>query len=106
MTPRPAQNPRSRSTLVPIALLLVGLTSGLGVARTVWGGPPADAAEPPAEAPAEPAAEPSDDLVGADPTAISGDAPAADPVATDPAPVLDEDAASVPGASSLRAKME
>jgi hypothetical protein len=102
-------NPRRRPSLVPVALLLVGLSGGLGLARTVWGGPPADAAEPPADAVPEQPAEPGTDLVGADPTA--------DPVATAPvdAPTdeappdampLDEAGASVPGASSLRAKME
>jgi hypothetical protein len=99
--------PRSHPSLLSIALLSVGLIASLGVARTVWGGPPADAAEPPTEAqPDQPAAEPADDLIGADPTAI-GDAPTeADAAAVEPVPVLDEAGASVPGASSLRAKME
>jgi hypothetical protein len=102
-------NPRPRSSLLPIAslLLFAGLTSSLGLARTVWGGPPAEAEQPVADS--EPAAEPpaADDLVGADPTADPGAGPT-DAVATpDPAvPVLDEGGASVPGASSLRAKME
>jgi hypothetical protein len=107
-----ASSPRSRSSLVPIAslLLMVGLTSSLGLARTVWGGPPADA-EPPAaepEAAPEQPAEAGDDLVGTDPLA-AGAAGSPEPAATDtvvPEPVLDEGAASVPGASSLRAKME
>lgn len=112
MPSRSVPSSRPRPSLVPVALLLVGLTSGLGIARTVWGGPPADAAEPPAEAPAEAPAEqpaPTDDLIGADPTAV---APATDGAAPNPdaAPlpeaVLDEEGASVPGASSLRAKME
>jgi hypothetical protein len=97
-------NPRLRSSLVPIASLL--LIGGLGLARTVWGGPPAE--PPAAEQPAAEAEQPAgDDLVGADPTANPGatetDAPAPE---TAPAPVVDEGAASVPGASSLRAKME
>ena len=91
-----------------LRLLLVGLTSGLGMARTVWGGPPADA-EPPAEAgPEQPTEDPT--LVGseitADPVATAPvDAPPTEP--TEPSvPTLDEAGASVPGASSLRAQME
>jgi hypothetical protein len=86
-------NPRSIASL----LLLAGVSS-LGLARTVWGGPPAEA-EPPVT---EPAA--GDAVVGEDPVAAS----ATDGVPEEPpaAPVLDEGAASVPGASSLRAKME
>jgi hypothetical protein len=103
--------PSSRSSLVPLAslLLMVGLTSSLGLARTVWGGPPAEAEPPAAEA--EPATEPpagdgpTDDLVGTDPMAATGPTePEPDALPTEP--VLDEGAASVPGASSLRAKME
>jgi hypothetical protein len=98
------RDPRFRPSLVSIALLTVGLTASLGLTRTVWGGPPADeAAETPSEATPE---QPADDLIGADPTAVT-DAPSEAPTETiaDP-PVLDEAGASVPGASSLRAKME
>jgi hypothetical protein len=107
-----SSNPRRRSSFSSIASLLaiVGLTSSLGLARTVWGGPPAD------EPPVEPEAAPADadagllgDDLSADPLAAGSDSPQATPEA--PAemptePVLDEDGASVPGASSLRAKME
>lgn len=111
MPARFATSPRSRSSLVPIASLLfmVGLTSSLGLARTVWGGPPADAEPPAAESEPAPEQPPSDDLVGTDPMADPVAASSAEPAATDtlPAePVLDEGGASVPGASSLRAKME
>jgi hypothetical protein len=109
------RNPRTRISLVSAALLVaVGLTSSLGLARTVWGGPPAEAEAPAESAPEEePASDAVDELLDADPTA--------DPVAADPSaapsegaegaadlpPALpDESAASVPGASSLRAKME
>ncbi len=114
MPARFAPRLRSRSSLLTIASLLcvVGLTSSLGLARTVWGGPPADAeppADPAAEQPAgDVAAEPaSDDLVGTDPLAagsVEPEAPATDTLPDEP--VLDEAGASVPGASSLRAKME
>jgi hypothetical protein len=110
-----APSPRSRSSLVTLAslLVMVGLTSSLGLARTVWGGPPADAEQPPVEseaAPEQPAGDvATDDLVGTDPTAVPPVADPAEPAATETLPaeaVLDEAGASVPGASSLRAKME
>jgi hypothetical protein len=96
-------NPRPRSSLLPIASLLVmgGLAASLGLARTVWGGPPAESPAAESEQPV------GDDLVGADPTVTPAGTPAATATeAPTPAPVLDEAAASVPGASSLRAKME
>jgi hypothetical protein len=79
----------------------------VGLGRIVWGAPPSD--EPP---PAEPASETT-----AAPTTPDTLDPTLDPIANasneaapEPAPEdvpqLDEDAASVPGASSLRAKME
>jgi hypothetical protein len=114
MPARFAPSPRSRSSLLPLAslLVMVGLASSLGLARTVWGGPPADA-EPPADseaAPEQPPGDPAiDDLVGTDPTVDPIVAGSADPAATETLPaetVLDEAGASVPGASSLRAKME
>ncbi|HLT38856.1 MAG TPA: hypothetical protein VK034_21360, partial [Enhygromyxa sp.] len=85
---------------------MVGLSASLGLARTVWGGPPADSPS------AEPAAEgaPAGDLAvdpTTDPAAMAtpdSELPADLPPA-DALPV-DETAASVPGASSLRAKME
>lgn len=113
-----APSPRPRSSLVPItSLLLMGcLTASLGLARTVWGGPPADAEQPAVEsepAPEQPpsgdaASEAGDDLIGTDPLAAGSAEPEApDTTDTLPAePVLDEAGASVPGASSLRAKME
>lgn len=108
------RNPRTRSFVRVASLVVaVGLTTSLGLARTVWGGPPAEAEAPGESAPEESAA-PADGSLDADPT----DAAAADPTATSDAlpsasdlppvdePVRDETAASVPGASSLRAKME
>src|SRR5690606_31254020 len=83
--------------------VVVGLSASLGLARTVWGGPPADSpsAEPAVEeAPAgELAVDPTADPAATTPD--SADLPADLPPA-DPLPV-DETAASVPGASSLRA---
>jgi hypothetical protein len=77
--------------------VVVGLSASLGLARTVWGGPPADsAAEPPA---GDLAVDPT-----ADPAAINAVPDPAD-LPPDALPV-NESAASVPGASSLRAKME
>lgn len=102
-----APSPRSRSSLTLASLLLmVGLTSSLGLARTVWGGPPADAEQPAADSEPAPEQPAGDDLVGTDPTADP--AGSAEPVADAPPtePALDEAAATVPGASSLRAKME
>lgn len=100
------RNPRPRSSFLSIASLLaiVGLTSSLGLARTVWGGPPAD------EPPAEPEAAPADDL-SADPLAAGADSVSPEPTPETPTETptestLDESGASVPGASSLRAKME
>lgn len=112
MQARFAPSLRSRSSLLTIASLLcvVGLTSSLGLARTVWGGPPADAetpAEPAVEPPAEPANEPAnEDLIGTDPLAAGSAEPEAPATDTLPEPALDEAGATVPGASSLRAKME
>ena len=116
------RHPRTRKSHVPVASLVIalGLTASLGLARTVWGGPPADA-EAPAESAEEPGSEdPTDpantDLLSADPTAepamvedpvASPDDPALlDPAAADSPALLDEGGASVPAASSLRAKME
>jgi hypothetical protein len=115
MPARFAPSPRSRSSLLPLAslLLMMGLASSFGLARTVWGGPPADAdAEPPVDSeavPEQPADPVSDDLIGTDPTAVPLVGGSAAPAPTEAAPtemVLDEAAASVPGTSSLRAKME
>jgi hypothetical protein len=96
---------------VPIASLVVavGLTAGLGLARTVWSAPPADEA-PATGAEAAPAGDVDaefDAIMDADPTSDAAGAPpppdAADP-ALPPAQELPE--VSVPGASSLRSKME
>lgn len=111
-TPR---SPRMRMSLVSVASLVVvvGLSSSLGLARTVWGGPPA-ADETPAEAAPEemPATDAGDDFMDVDPTAE----PSSDllPAANSTAPSDDaaaellppEARANVPAASSLRAQME
>jgi hypothetical protein len=109
-----APSSRSRSSLLPglsgqalaSLLLLAGLTSSLGLARTVWGGPPAGAEQPAAESEAAPEQPAVDDLVGTDPTEDPVAAAPTDPETLPPEPVLDEGGASVPGASSLRARME
>jgi len=64
MTDRPAlPKLRTRTSLVTLGSLTVavGLTASLGLARTVWGGPPAaDVTEQPAEpAPDDGAASPA-----------------------------------------------
>ncbi|PRP91324.1 hypothetical protein ENSA5_55900 [Enhygromyxa salina] len=111
------KNPRNHRTSSPLRsvvtlAVVLGLTSSLGLARTVWGGPPAADAEAPAESgpEAEPAPDASGDL-DADPTAepVAADASATLPDASELPPVdtlPDESAASVPGASSMRARME
>lgn len=92
---------RQRSRLLVSLTVAIGLSASLGLARNVWGGPPAES--PPEEAaPAPAAADPSVDPVA---TATPADLPPADlPPADDV--LVDESAASVPAASSLRAKME
>jgi hypothetical protein len=90
------QRPRLLRSLVPLTVV-VGLSASLGLARTVWGGPPDSP-------PADPA--PITDGSPADPAATT-----ATPAPTDLPPAdaelpVDETAASVPAASSLRAKME
>jgi hypothetical protein len=92
---------RSR-LLRPIVLgPLVSLTIVIGLSATVWGGPPADSTSD------APVGQPVGDLA-VDPTAD----PAATETVPDPSDLppatlpVDETAAAVPGASSLRAKME
>lgn len=87
--------------------VVVGLSAGLGLAQTVWGGPPAEAPATEAAPAADPAPLGSGDASeGADPalTTTTPD-PAALPSA-DSAAVVDEAAAAVPAVSSLRAQME
>jgi hypothetical protein len=103
------RNPRTRSFVSVASLVVaVGLTTSLGLARTVWGGPPAEA-----EAPAESASEdapPADGALDTDPTAdpVAADPNAALPSASDlpPADELPDETTTVPGASSLRTRME
>lgn len=80
--------------------VVVGLSVSLGLARNVWGGPPAES--PPVEpAPTVAAEDPTvDPLATTEATPGPTDLPLADEV------VVDEAAASVPAASSLRAQME
>lgn len=78
-----------------VSLTLVAGLSGLGLARSVWGGPPADP-EPTSDLAVDPTVEPAASNVVPDPA----DLPPADALP------VDETAASVPAASSLRAKME
>jgi hypothetical protein len=115
-----SRNHCTRVRLVPIASLVVvvGLTASLGYARTVWGGPPADEAELPAattpeagvapEGDAGDASESFDAIMDADPTSAPTERPNVTPdaAALPPADELPEDTVSVPGASSLRGKME
>jgi hypothetical protein len=87
--------------------MVVALSAGLGLAQTVWGGPPAES--PPEESTpvsADPA--PSADPLAGDPLAVDPVATNTTPADLPPAdePLVDEGAASVPAASSLRAKME
>lgn len=112
MSARPApRNPRTRASLASIVSLVVavGLTSS-GLARSVWGAPPDE--QPTASAPeASPADDLNADPLAADPNASGPNAPGPDasPVPESPPAddmLRDEAAASVPGASSLRAKME
>ena len=91
---------RQRSRLLVSLTVVIGLSASLGLARTVWGGPPAESPEEAAPVPA--AADPSVDPVA---TATPTDLPPADLPPADE-PLVDEAAASVPAASSLRAKME
>ena len=119
MIDRPApRNLRTRTSLVTIGSLTVavGLTASLGLARTVWGGPPAaDVTEQPAEpAPqddgaASEEASASDDFLDADPTTVAAEpvAPVEDSPRTIPlASELPSSGVSAPGASTLRSKME
>lgn len=81
--------------------IVVGLSASLGLARNVWGGPPAES----------PPVEPVPDSAAADPTVdpVASTATAEQPPADLPAAeqsLVDETAASVPAASSLRARME
>ena len=111
------QRPRSfRPTLLrslaPLSSVAV-LAVGLGLAGTVWGGPPADPPEPDAAPVAEDGlSTPDSDRLSGDPTASAPVDPADDAAIaeqTDGAALplgTDESAASVPAASSLRAKME
>jgi hypothetical protein len=105
----------TRARFMPIAslVIVVGLTASLGYAPTVWGGPPADEAElpaattPEAGADADAAASESfDAIMDADPTSAPTEGVTPDAAALPPADALPEDAVSVPGASSLRGKME
>lgn len=117
MSDRQVHRSHRAKSFVSIASLvaLMGLGS-LGLARTVWGGPPAaDAEAAPAAAPEGQAEGAQDEAVapdpglGADPTAdavIAEDTPATSEDELPQADVRDEAAASVPGASSLRARME
>ena len=117
MTNRQVHRSHRAKSFASIASLvaLMGLSS-LGLASTVWGGPPAADAEGAAEAPEESAegaaadaAEAPDAGLGADPTADAKVIPeeSSTPEADLPlADIRDEGAASVPGASSLRARME
>jgi hypothetical protein len=80
--------------------LVVGLSASLGLARNVWGGPPAES--PPVNpAPLSAAEDPT-----ADPLATTSTTPAPEDLPLADAVVLDEAAASVPAASSLRGRME
>lgn len=109
MSARPApRNPRTRASLASIVSLVVavGLTSS-GLARSVWGAPPDE--QPTASAPeASPADDLNADPLAADPNAAGPNADASPVPESPPADdvLRDEAAASVPGASSLRAKME
>jgi hypothetical protein len=80
---------RSTSVGPLVSLGLVLGLSGLGLAQTVWGSPPADDVAPTATPTPEPDALPS-----------------VDTAAPDEAPAPDEAAASVPAVSSIRAQME
>ncbi len=109
--PRPLPS-ISVGSLVSLSIV-VGLSASLGLARTVWGGPPAESPSTESPAPAAPAeGEPAGDLAvdpTADPAATTAtpnpeDLPS--PPSPDTALLVDETAASVPAASSLRAKME
>jgi len=83
MTDRPSPRPRSIASLVSLTLVF-------GLSATVWGGPPE-----PAPAPAE---------SGSSETPPEGEPlPSAD---SEVVPAVDETAANVPEASSLRAQME
>ena len=113
MIDRPvSRNLRTRTSLVTIGSLTVavGLTASLGLARTVWGGPPAaDVTEQPAEPAPQDDASASDDILDADPTEVAVDpaAPVNDSsAAIPPASELPSSGVSVPGASALRSKME
>ena len=87
---------RQRLRLFVSLTVVVGLSAG--VARTVWGGPPDSP-------PADPA--PITDGSPADPAATTATPDSADlPPADSSSLPVDETAASVPAASSLRAKME
>ncbi|PRP96350.1 hypothetical protein [Enhygromyxa salina] len=109
---------RSRTRLVPIASLvvIVGLTAGLGLGRTVWGAPPADSAADSAGEGASPAATPSEAAPGADASAEFDAIMDADPTSSAATPPPPPDAGlppaqelpetSVPGASTLRGQME
>jgi hypothetical protein len=77
--------------------IIVGLSASLGIARTVWGGPPAEPAPPLAAE--DPTADP---VATATPPAPEDLPPADEPLD----PLVDEAAASIPAVSSLRAKME
>lgn len=93
---------RSRSLGLGSLSIVALLSVSVGLAQTVWGGPPA---EPPAAAEDPSEALAGDDL-GADPTASAAPEEIGD-LLEDPGPaLLDEAAATVPAASSLRAKME
>ena len=107
---------RARASLAPVVSLIVvvGLSASVGLARTVWGGPPAaDATDQPAEPGPETddAATPDggDDLLAVDPAAQpiaeDLDAPIDD---TSPSDLLavDSNSVSVPSATALRSKME
>jgi hypothetical protein len=90
--------PTSFGPLVSLTIV-VGLSASLGLARNVWGGPPAES--PPVE-PAQPnaAEDPTADPVATAATPAPEDLPPAEEA------LVDEAAASVPAASSLRSKME
>lgn len=101
--PRPLRS-ISFGPLVSLTVV-VGLSASLGLARNVWGGPPATS---PAEesAPDSAATDASVDPLAGDPVATAPTASPADLPPADLPPAVDEAAAEVPATSSLRAKME
>lgn len=98
---RDSQSPRlHRPSSMLVVTASLALVAGLGLARTVWGGPPAQAA-PPEDGAAEAQPEAGADTPDAQPAGEAEASPSADPP-----PLLDAPAPTPAEASQLRGQME